>query len=189
MARYQLSGQSSSDATSYLATWLTRRHLNENRCPLFRRDNGIVANGAATQYVSPPVPLCPPSIRVSIHVRILQHTEHGTKTKTKTNQRINATNTRGEEWLIENLYHPVWYSFISGIYTGIIDSILHMCIILHASTLRTVETVFFSLSFSLASILERNDWNFFWIGFPTVHKFFVFPKREFRQVWLTFSRL
>lgn len=186
MARYQLSGQSSSDATSYLATWLTRRHLNENRCPLFRRDNGIVANGAATQYVSPPVPLCPPSIRVSIHVRILQHTEHGTKTKT--NQRINATNTRGEEWLIENLYHPVWYSFISGIYTGIIDSILHMCIILkHASTLRTVETVFFSLS--LASIPERNDWNFFWIGFPTVHKFFVFPKREFRQVWLTFSRL
>lgn len=105
-----------------------------------------MANGAATQYVSPPVPLCPPSIRVSIHVRILQHTEHGTKTKT--NQRINATNTRGEEWLIENLYHPVWYSFISGIYTGIIDSILHMCIILkHASTLRTVETIF-SLSLS-----------------------------------------
>lgn len=83
-----------------------------------------------------------------------RNTEHGTKTKT--NQRINATNTRGEEWLIENLYHPVWYSFISGIYTGIIDSILHMCIILkHASTLRTVETVFFSLS--LASIPERND--------------------------------
>lgn len=165
MARYQLSGQSSSDATSYLATWLTRRHLNENRCPLFRRDNGIVANGTATQYVSPRSPLSA-SIRVSICVRSFYN---GTERKRK---RINesTTNTRVEEWLIENLYHPVWYSFISGIRVLSIGvTYVHNFARNHAS----YGQIFFSLSLFLASIPGRNDWNFSGLDFrPSRSSFF-----------------
>lgn len=175
MARYQLSGQSSSDATSYLATWLTRRHLNENRCPLFRRDNGIVANGTATQYVSPRSPLSA-SIRVSICVRSFYNgTEwNGTKRNEteRKRKRINesTTNTRVEEWLIENLYHPVWYSFISGIRVlSIRITYVHNFARKHAS----YGQIFFSLSLFLTSIPERNDWNFSGLDFrPSRSSFF-----------------
>lgn len=150
MARYQLSGQSSSDATSYLATWLTRRHLNENRCPLFRRDNGIVANGTATQYVSPPFPFV--RIHPCIHLRtfILQR-NYGTRTRTRTNERMNestTTNTRVEEWLIENLYHPVWYSFISYTLLSIRITYVHNFARKHGQT-------FFSLPLSLSPRYPR----------------------------------
>lgn len=121
-----------------------------------------------------PVPLCPhPSVYPSVHVHFTTE-RNGTERKRK---RINesTTNTRVEEWLIENLYHPVWYSFISGIRVLSIGvTYVHNFARNHAS----YGQIFFSLS-RLDTREERLK--LFWIGFPTEQKF-VFPKSEFRQV-------
>lgn len=116
-----------------------------------------------------PVPLCPhPSVYPSVYVHFTTE-RNGTERKRK---RINesTTNTRVEEWLIENLYHPVWYSFISGIRVLSIGvTYVHNFARNHAS----YGQIFFSLSLFLASIPGRNDWNFSGLDFrPSRSSFF-----------------
>lgn len=98
-----------------------------------------------------PVPLCPhPSVYPSVYVHFTTE-RNGTERKRK---RINesTTNTRVEEWLIENLYHPVWYSFISGIRVlSIRITYVHNFARKHAS----YGQIFFSLSLSFSPRYPR----------------------------------
>lgn len=111
-----------------------------------------MANGTATQYVSPPFPFV--RIHPCIHLCtfILQR-NYGTRTRTRTNERMNestTTNTRVEEWLIENLYHPVWYSFISYTLLSIRITYVHNFARKHGQT-------FFSLPLSLSHLDTREE--------------------------------